>query len=173
MLQCFSGSNNPNVGVSQGRIMIWLFLAVVLILLVLHPGFRRVMGWSVAAVAAVAAIAAGAYWFHNRSTAPISAYSPNQHADCPVGTKLAKHPRSGVEACYTPQALMIASMSQAQLAQHLKECGLPPLDAPANAPLPKHIPATDSRGIPCNAFDQFDNDCPAPPAPPWPGCVTR
>lgn len=48
--------------------MIWLFLSVVLVLAVLHPGFRRVAGWIAAVGVVLAAI--GVYKFTHPTPDP-------------------------------------------------------------------------------------------------------
>ena len=138
--------------------MIWLILTVVL-LIVLHPRFRRVTGWlSLSAVLVGAAVAA--YVFHNRSpatttTAAVAVDAPQ----CPPGERPAKDNLTSAASCYNPH-------DAAQLAEHLKEC------APLNVG-GRYTTVADRRNVPCNPFDQFDNDCPSPPATPWPGCTSR
>jgi len=178
--------------------MIWIFLTAVLLLTVLHRGFRRFMIWGSAACAGLATIVGIGLWIHWRSSgtiadiatlpalglpgsavpasdmpdAPIDtskvqwdevpAPPPGYKLQCPAGQQVATDTLTTKQSCYNPH-------DAAQLAEHLKSCsheGDPPWMA-------KDIVISDRRSIPCNAFDKFDNDCPVPPTPPWPGCVLR
>jgi hypothetical protein len=180
--------------------LIWLFASVVLLLLVFHAGFRKFALWFGGVAAAVAAIGF-AVWYWNE-THPKSTTAAVDISDLPVpppGTPGAtskvcppgvhdkscfdpttavivceewQHPAkdttTGVQSCYDPH-------DAAQLARHLKECA--PVPAKKKAVGPWNVVSTqaiaDDRGIPCNVYDQFDNDCPAPPATPWPGCMSH
>ncbi len=178
--------------------MVWIFLTVVLLLTVLHRGFRRFMIWGSITCALVAVIVGVGLWIHWRSTgtlgdiptlpALVSRGDPVPASDmpdppidaskvqwdefpaapggyklqCPAGQQVAIDTLTAKQSCYNPH-------DAAQLAEHLKSCsheGDPSWMA-------KDIVISDRRSIPCNAFDKFDNDCPAPPTPPWPGCVSR
>jgi hypothetical protein len=173
--------------------MFWLFASVVLILIVLHRGFRKVAFWLGGAAAVVAAIALGVTLWNQKHEQRQSAAAfldsvqcaygpklPNGDCpsapangtgevyvpagftlDCPAGQRPAKDNITGKQSCYNPH-------DAAQLAEHLEACN------------PKHDPyagigtiVADRRNIPCNEFDKYDNDCPAPPAAPWPGCVSH
>lgn len=164
--------------------MIWLFLTVVLLLIVFHPRFRSIMGWLTGACALVALVIAGVLWYQNHTSmqnggfdlstarpvvatpvppADLPQLPPGFILDCPKGQQSVKDTLTGAPWCYN-------SHDASQLAEHLKECGPPKLGDPYQVNGDRLI--TDRRGIPCNVFDKFDNDCPAPPATPWPGCAS-
>jgi hypothetical protein len=175
----------------------WLFASVVLILVVLHRGFRRVAFWLGGVAVVIAAVVIGSVlWHEKRQTGELAAdeqkefesglkaeqevqgnqrettvediLGPRPTFDsagiiiCPAGQQPAKDNATGKQSCYIPR-------DPAQLAAHLKEC----TSEPGDAPWSKDPITADRRNIPCGPRDQFENDCPAPPAVPWPGCISR
>jgi hypothetical protein len=57
--------------------VIWIFATAVLLLVVMHPGFRRVMAWLAGGAAAVAAVVLAIVWWRN-------AHPPVDISDLPV-----------------------------------------------------------------------------------------
>lgn len=86
--------------------MIWFFLAVVLVLLVYSPGFRRAIAWCAGGAAVVAVLLAVAWvtqplaWFHHRAavTDPYAAFSHPAPAD-PYAAFSTPVPPTPPEAC--------------------------------------------------------------------------
>jgi hypothetical protein len=157
--------------------MIWLFLTVVLLLVVLHPGFRRVMGWLASgAVVVIAATFAVIWWrdahrmpdtptpnyFDRSSPGPPIAGQVVPCADlpenlrarsncavptCPAGQTPAKDNLTGAQSCYDPH-------DPAQLTEHLKECRGDSTEW--GRAHPNDTVVADRRNIPCNVYDQVD-----------------
>lgn len=177
----------------------WIFLTAVLLLMVFHRGFRRFTTWAAAGCAIVAAVGTLVWWYHTRAPSisdlpvppcgtpgadpktcarsdlgfvpdgfvpdpicPPGVVDPDLgKCNCPFGQQRAKDNLTGAGSCYNPH-------DATQLAEHLRECTAQPGD-----PYKGDKIVADRRNIPCNAFDKFDNDCPEPPATPWPGCVSH
>ncbi|MFZ0007489.1 MAG: hypothetical protein WAK94_04535 [Steroidobacteraceae bacterium] len=146
--------------------MIWLFVSIVLLLLVFHAGFRKFALWFGGIAGAVGAIALAVGWWNEMQPKNTGAAPDFDLTTALAACKAWQHPAkdniTGVQSCYDPH-------DATQLTEHLKECAAP---KPGDPYYPSRTVA-DRRGIPCNTYDQFDNDCPAPPATPWPGCVSR
>lgn len=132
--------------------MIWIFATVVLLLVVLHPGFRRVMAWLTGGAVVVAAVVFAVVWWRSaHPTVDISDLPVPPAAGAPVPcSDLPDNLRPGsnctVPAVYDPH-------DPAQLAEHLKECSHQPGEP---AYMAKDKIAADRRNIPCTPFDRFD-----------------
>jgi hypothetical protein len=120
-----------------------LLLSVVLLLVVLHRRFRSVSGWVLRTVVLMSAALAGAsYWQQQANARQQHAAHRTLEADCRFPEQTTKDPRS----CYDPR-------DRAQFARHLQECKIVP-GGPREI---ENAPPVDSRAVPCDYFDQFQN----------------
>ena len=117
--------------------MIAAVLSLILLLAVLHARFRTRKGLFIRAGACILAATAGVlYW----QEPPPEGVIPIQ---CEFPRQRTKDPRR----CYDPSDL-------AQFSEHLKECRIVPGAASRAI---ENAPGYDSRQIPCDYFDQFQN----------------
>jgi hypothetical protein len=140
--------------------VIWIFATVVLLLVVLHPGFRRVMAWLTGGAVVVAAVVFAVMWWR-------SAHPTVDISDLPVP------PAAGAPVpCYDlPENLRAGA-----------NCTVPRCPAGVDTtPGVCFAPTDMGPAPPANPLDSlpppFDTStakpCEKPPAKPTPGCVSQ
>jgi hypothetical protein len=126
--------------------VILALVSLVILLALMHSRFRTTRGSFMRAAAFAAAAVSGFLYFQQASAPPI-VIPP---IACPLPKQNTKDPLE----CYEPGDF-------AQFSRHLRECKI----VPGGSHRIDSAPAADSRGVPCDYFDQFENHSnAAPPA---------
>lgn len=154
---------------------VWIFLTVVLLLLVLHPGFRRFATWVAGVCAVVAAVGTLVWWLHSR----------NQSAA--IGRPLVAGGAPAVSAC-PPGSTKPGCPVPLEDQPDISDLPVPPcgtLGADPRTCAPQSAPPDDSKskvvstvpicppGVNTTPGKCFAPLCDPPPAKPIPGCVLR